>query len=808
MFVTNIFPAPLILQSNYSFAPDKSNYSSLESKILSQINYFRVNPKSYLNYYKNYFEENYIENIINNKNNPNKKLNPFKTKKEIALAGKDYLKYLIENNISKTYFDINKGNKAYFNLQQILSKYGQRKGKIFESVIINSNSASEIVNKLIKDEKAIKILLNPDMKYICITCGYIPEWKNICIIIDIIEDFIVYNSSKKNNKNNGIQILNEICLSENIANIEEKFEARTHKVNYEISRNPEEKLKYNCNTTEGKEKFKGIMPIHIPDINPLYYKTKSGNFHKSYSLNKIQNIKKSDNNKKEINRIINNIKEKYKNINTENNNNDNLNLLLNLNENVQLNNSKKKLIDKNSEKNVKQYKIITKNLNLKNIKINSNANLIKENKILNTDTNNEINNSSFKRDNIFISNTKYENNESNDNNDNTFQPFEQINDISNVNLNKKQNSFFSLDTEISTLLNPKKAESQENKFSFTPYKTIDNQEQFEQNINGFCLNDKEKFFKNNRKEIKNMIKLYNQERLEKMEKKKINKLRNNINNTEINEVTNTATFFYNNNNTNNKEKNYQQIYQKRVPTLSNSYKKNLKKESSFKGIKTKIYALPKKIIEKKPFQNDTSSQNKNNKNNLTLVTDSNIFFNNNNNNKKRIISFKANRKLYKNRSFENIKKSNNNNKIPNENKFDIPKEKKYLVINPILGKKYLETNSFNENNYVNEKIKKDNYKSKKKYIEEINIDLSTSNCNKSNFNVKYNTENNNYKNIYKKNKARDNKMINFNIYNNKIHNNIYTETSRKYKITNIGKINNNIQNTIKNKYIIINTQIK
>ena len=210
-----------------------------------------------------------------------------KTKKEPMLADEEET-----NETFKEINYINKGNKAYFNLQQILSKYGQRKGKIFESVIINSNSASEIVNKLIKDEKAIKILLNPDMKYICITCGYIPEWKNICIIIDIIEDFIVYNSSKKNNKNNGIQILNEICLSENIANIEEKFEARTHKVNYEISRNPEEKIKYNCNTTEGKEKFKGIMPIHIPDINPLYYKTKSGNFHKSFSLNKIQNINK------------------------------------------------------------------------------------------------------------------------------------------------------------------------------------------------------------------------------------------------------------------------------------------------------------------------------------------------------------------------------------------------------------------------------------------------------------------------------------------------------------------------------------
>ena len=65
MFVTNIFPAPLILQSNYNFPPNKSNFSLLETKILSQINYFRVNPKEYLNYYKAQFDSNYIENIIN-----------------------------------------------------------------------------------------------------------------------------------------------------------------------------------------------------------------------------------------------------------------------------------------------------------------------------------------------------------------------------------------------------------------------------------------------------------------------------------------------------------------------------------------------------------------------------------------------------------------------------------------------------------------------------------------------------------------------------------------------------------------------
>ena len=267
MFVTNIFPPQLILQSNYTFSKDKSNFSSLESKILSLINFLRTNPKVYFNHYQNIFDSKYILNIIN-QINQNNKLIPLKTKKEITLAGKDYLTYLIENNIPKSYFEINKGNKAYFNLQQILSKYGQRKGKIFESVIINSISASEIVNKLIKDEKAIKILLNPDMKYISITCGFIPLWKSQCVIIDIIEDFIVYNNTDNNYNKNGIQILNEIYLDENLAKIEEKYQTKTHKVKYEFTRNNRNKnLEYNNKTAKTSEKYKNILPLYLQDLN-------------------------------------------------------------------------------------------------------------------------------------------------------------------------------------------------------------------------------------------------------------------------------------------------------------------------------------------------------------------------------------------------------------------------------------------------------------------------------------------------------------------------------------------------------------
>ena len=611
MFVTNIFPPQLILQSNYTFSQDKSNFSSLESKILSLINFLRTNPKVYFNHYQNIFDPKYIFNIIN-QINQNNKLIPLKTKKEITLAGKDYLTYLIENNIPKSYFEINKGNKAYFNLQQILSKYGQRKGKIFESVIINSISASEIVNKLIKDEKAIKILLNPDMKYISITCGFIPLWKSQCVIIDIIEDFIVYNNTDNNYNKNGIQILNEIYLDENLAKIEEKYQTKTHKVNYEITRNNRNKnLEYNNKTAKTSEKYKNILPLYLQDLN-----------------------------------------------------------------NNRLNSSKKI-----KEKNDKSNEIIF-------------------------DNNND---SFFTRENI-----------------------EQINDdISNVNANqiKKQNSFFSIDTDISSILMQKKNES----FNVTPNKIL-TKKQKEEKINGFCSNDKERFFKNNKREIKNMIKLYNQER---MKKNKINNLKNDINNTEINEVKSTATFFYLNNK-NKKEKNNPKIYHKRI------------------------------------LNNISSKINKDTKKDLSLITDNNnLIFPNS---KKRIISFNINRRLYKNKSFETINssnKDNNSNIISSETQ----KKPKYLVIYPILS---------NNNN-------KEKNAFKKRRIEEIDIDLS-----KYNNNTCINKKNNNNKFIYKKILAKERKVNNNFKYD--------TEIERKYQITNISNINNNIKNTIKNKYIIINTQ--
>ena len=194
------------------------NFPKLEKEILKLINYLRINPDKYLREFNNYFSNNFIYEIIEEFNKLHKKLFPFKTKKEIDQAGKDYLDFLIENNIDKSYFSFNNGNKTLFNLKARLSKYGERNGKIFESVIINLSSGEEIVNKLIKDEQARKMILSPNMKYIGITCGFLPHFNSICTIIDIVQDFITYRKINNYSKDNSIQIINTIEIDESESN--------------------------------------------------------------------------------------------------------------------------------------------------------------------------------------------------------------------------------------------------------------------------------------------------------------------------------------------------------------------------------------------------------------------------------------------------------------------------------------------------------------------------------------------------------------------------------------------------------------
>ena len=221
----NIYFSPQNFERNrILFQQYKPDFPMLEKEILKLINYMRTSPEKYFNEFSKYFESDFLYKMNNDlKDIESLKLFPLSTKKEISQAGKDYLDYLAENMIDKKYFSSNNGVKTGFNLKTRLSKYGERSGKIFESVIINSSCAEEIVNKLIKDEKSKIVIFSPNMKYIGITCGFMSKWNSICTIIDIVQDF---NAYKDINDLSSIKIISTIEDDE-IENVNENFEKNT-----------------------------------------------------------------------------------------------------------------------------------------------------------------------------------------------------------------------------------------------------------------------------------------------------------------------------------------------------------------------------------------------------------------------------------------------------------------------------------------------------------------------------------------------------------------------------------------------------
>ena len=237
MSKNNIYFSPQVFERNrILFQQYNPDFPILEKEILKLINYMRTNPEKYFNEFSKYFESDVFYKINNDLINiESVKLFPLSTKKEISQAGKDYLDYLAENMVDKKYFSSYNGVKTGFNLKARLSKYGERSGKIFESVIINSSSAEEIVNKLVKDEKAKSVIFSPNMKYIGITCGFMSKWNSICTIIDIVQDF---NAYKDINDLSSIKIISTIEDDE-IDNVNENFEknSKSNKENDNINVN-------------------------------------------------------------------------------------------------------------------------------------------------------------------------------------------------------------------------------------------------------------------------------------------------------------------------------------------------------------------------------------------------------------------------------------------------------------------------------------------------------------------------------------------------------------------------------------------
>ena len=953
------------------FQQYNTNFPNLEKEIFKLINYLRINPEKYFHEFNNYFQHEEIEAIQKEINELEGKLYPFTTKKEISNAGNDFLDYLIDNTSYKLDFNFKNIDKSCFNLRARLSKYGQRYGTIFESVIINSNCAEEIVNKLIKDQKARKMLLSPNMKFIAITSGFIPKWNNICTIIDIVQNFIAYKDIDNiSYNNNEIQIINTLEFDENentenksqnkeskqinIINkeIKNKYCSKTCKLknssnkkenifivtdnnfyrnnkskistenieklstnsnietkknyNYIISRNDYSK-KFNS-TTSAKSKLVSPLVTYKSDAHLIFNQTHS-NLQKSFfSFKRINSEIFNNNNecdlttKTQITMEGDNYKKKYlSNYNIFSNTNKNYNnktfnkIEVGLKspkykysterikgkEKIEiihsLNQIKNKLIkekEKKSNDNKKKLKnnIDNKaritNFTLKNTDLEKNNSQNNDNKdisktdIEKIDINYDNNNYNISFDNntySFFSKENQNNQNTINDNDNLLLTLDHINNSGVVNQNKKQNSFFSHDTDINNILYQKEKNINQNQLKAnkinnqekeiknkneTDYESIsfkrdnvinnnikitenlsNNEEEniIENNIDDCDYDIEDFYYHKNKKEIKQLIRLYNKERYEQKTKIKINNIIiNNINsevNNKVNDENNkksTATFFYikkesNKDNifpNNNKEDDKKiKVYRKQKVRGSNSQNKNIiinnnnniYSNYSYKNIKAKKYYLSKNIL-----NTDTNYYKSDNYNNLIITDNNKIIINNNYNidkDKKRIYSYKANRaKLLKNRSCGNVLIDNKyknmkekqylSDKNINAQEVKLVKSPKYIIKRVSNGYDNTETNVNRDNNNENidEIIKLNGYKCNKKDLKKIKINYIYNNRNNYNIN-KGNT-------IYKKNiiKAENKNSLNFYNKNLKL-----CEKNNKYKINNnqISHINNS-----KKKYII------
>ena len=186
-----------------------STFSKLEHDIYSLINFLRKNPLEFCNNliqknkYKTNQEQNEIINFLQDIHSK-KILKPFIEIQELSLAAKSLLNRIIlhyKNNHSLNLKELEPTKK---NLRARLSKYGERTGKIFETVLFELDNPDEIINHILREEKGRNMLLSQEMKFIGVSCDLI-DTNLLCTVIDVVQDFIPFkNSSNKNNINNNI----------------------------------------------------------------------------------------------------------------------------------------------------------------------------------------------------------------------------------------------------------------------------------------------------------------------------------------------------------------------------------------------------------------------------------------------------------------------------------------------------------------------------------------------------------------------------------------------------------------------------
>ena len=206
-----------IINSNKDYKIEKQklsyhNLSDLEKDIFILINYIRTNLLDFANNLRkknNYINNEeqievikYLEDLYNTE-----KLEPFEEIPEISEAARNLLINISLNDKKNHSINLKELNPETLNLRTRLSKYGNRTGRIFETVVFKTNNPEDIVNHILLEEKGRNMLLSGKMKYIGIACDILPS-NIICSVIDIVQDFIPFRN--KENRNSNININNNI----------------------------------------------------------------------------------------------------------------------------------------------------------------------------------------------------------------------------------------------------------------------------------------------------------------------------------------------------------------------------------------------------------------------------------------------------------------------------------------------------------------------------------------------------------------------------------------------------------------------
>ena len=183
-----------------------ADFSQLEQDIRILINFLRTNPIDFCNnlFQKNRFRQNQDQiDIINFIEETSKKqiLSEYIEIPELSSAARYLLDKISLHN--KIYHDLNlkEIDPSVLNLRTRLSNYGERTGRIFETVLFKMNNPDDIVYHILKEEKGRNMLLSYKMKYIGIACGMLPS-NYLCTIIDIVQDFVPFTAKKNNNNIN------------------------------------------------------------------------------------------------------------------------------------------------------------------------------------------------------------------------------------------------------------------------------------------------------------------------------------------------------------------------------------------------------------------------------------------------------------------------------------------------------------------------------------------------------------------------------------------------------------------------------